>query len=58
MEPGQQPKTEENKDYLLRPMTTAERHALAPILERAVNAVEAIAQQGLEAAMNRYNQRR
>lgn len=57
MEPGQQPKTEENKDYLLRAMTTAERQALAPILERAANAVEAIAQQGLEAAMNRYNGR-
>jgi PTH1 family peptidyl-tRNA hydrolase len=58
MEPGQQPKTEENKDYLLRPMTAAERQALAPILERAADAIEAIAQQGLEAAMNRHNQRR
>ena len=57
MEPGRQPKTEENKDYLLRPMTADERKALAPILERAANAVEAIAQHGLEAAMNRYNQR-
>ncbi|MGD0118246.1 MAG: aminoacyl-tRNA hydrolase [Candidatus Binatus sp.] len=57
MEPGRQPKTEENKDYLLRPMTTAERQALAPILERAASAVEAIAERGLEAAMNRYNQR-
>jgi len=57
MEPGRQPKTEENKDYLLRPMTSAERQALAPILDRAANAVEAIAADGLEAAMNRYNQR-
>jgi len=57
LEPGRQPKTEENKDYLLRPMTAAERQALAPILERAAGAVEAIAEQGLEAAMNRYNQR-
>ena len=57
MDPGRQPKTEENKDYLLRPMTTAERQALAPILERAASAVEAIAERGLEAAMNRYNQR-
>ncbi len=57
MEPGRQPKTEENKDYLLRPMTTSERQALAPLLERAANAVEAIAERGLEAAMNRYNQR-
>jgi PTH1 family peptidyl-tRNA hydrolase len=57
MEPGRQPKTEENKDYLLRPMTAAERQALAPMLERAASAVEAIAADGLEAAMNRYNQR-
>ncbi len=57
MEPGRQPKTEENKDYLLRPMTAAERQALAPILERAASAVEFIAEHGLEAAMNRYNQR-
>jgi PTH1 family peptidyl-tRNA hydrolase len=57
LEPGRQPKTEENKDYLLRPMTSGEREALAPILERAASAVEAIAARGLEAAMNRYNQR-
>src|SRR5271167_1345725 len=57
MEPGRQPKTEENKDYLLRPTTAAERQALAPLLDRAANAVEAIAADGLEAAMNRYNQR-
>ena len=57
MEPGMQAKTEENKDYLLRPLTAAERQALAPILERAASAVEAIAEHGLEAAMNRHNQR-
>ncbi len=57
MEPGRQPKTEENKDYLLRPMTAGERLTLAPILDRAASAVEAIAADGLEAAMNRYNQR-
>jgi PTH1 family peptidyl-tRNA hydrolase len=57
MEPGRQPKTEENKDYLLRPMTAAERLAIAPLLDRAADAVEAIAADGLEAAMNRYNQR-
>ncbi len=57
LEPGRQPKTEENKDYLLRPMTAAERQALAPMLERAASAVEAIVEHGLEAAMNRYNQR-
>jgi peptidyl-tRNA hydrolase, PTH1 family len=57
MEPGRQPKTDENKDYLLRPMTAAERQTLSPTLERAASAVEAIAEHGLEAAMNRYNQR-
>jgi peptidyl-tRNA hydrolase, PTH1 family len=57
MEPGRNPKTEENKDYLLRPMSAAERQAIAPLLERAALAVEAIAERGLEAAMNRYNQR-
>ena len=57
MEPGHQPKTEENKDYLLRPQTAAERQALASLLDRAALAVEAIAEHGLETAMNRYNQR-
>lgn len=54
---GRPPENEEAKDYLLRPMTAAEREALAPILERAASAAEAIAAHGLEAAMNRYNQR-
>jgi peptidyl-tRNA hydrolase len=57
MEPGRQPKTEENKDYLLRPMTAAERQVLTPLLDRAAVAVETIAALGLEAAMNRHNQR-
>lgn len=57
IEPGQSAKTEENKDYLLRPMTAAERQALAPMLDRAADAVAAIADKGLEAAMNRYNRR-
>jgi hypothetical protein len=38
-------------------MTAAERQTLAPLLDRAASAVEAIAAAGLEAAMNRYNQR-
>ena len=54
---GRPPADEETKDYLLRATTAAEKHALAPILERAADAVEAIAEHGLEAAMNRYNQR-
>jgi PTH1 family peptidyl-tRNA hydrolase len=48
---------EDNKDYLLRPMSATERHELASNLERAASAVEAIAESGLERAMNRYNQR-
>jgi len=54
---GRPSANEEDVDYLLRPMTTAERQALTPALERAAGAVEAIAEDGLEAAMNRYNQR-
>jgi PTH1 family peptidyl-tRNA hydrolase len=54
---GRAPENEADKDYLLRPMTAAERQALTPILERAASAVEAIAEHGLEAAMNRHNQR-
>jgi PTH1 family peptidyl-tRNA hydrolase len=57
IEAGPSAKTEENKDFLLRPMTAAERQALAPQLEHAANAIEAIASQGLAAAMNRYNRR-
>ena len=48
---------EANKDYLLRPMTSAERQMLESNLDRAASAVEAIAESGLERAMNRYNQR-
>jgi PTH1 family peptidyl-tRNA hydrolase len=48
---------QENKDYLLRPMNAAQRQALASIVERAASAVGAIAESGLERAMNRYNQR-
>lgn len=57
IEPGQSSKTEENKDFLLRPTTASERQALAPILDRAADAIEAIADKGLETAMNRYNRR-
>jgi len=49
--------TEDDKDYLLRPMTSAERQALESNLDRAASAVEALVESGLERAMNRYNQR-
>lgn len=48
---------DENKDYLLRPTNADERRALQSSVERAASAVEAIAESGLERAMNRYNQR-
>jgi PTH1 family peptidyl-tRNA hydrolase len=48
---------DENKDYLLRPMTSAERQTLESNLDRAASAVEALVESGLERAMNRYNQR-
>jgi PTH1 family peptidyl-tRNA hydrolase len=48
---------DENKDYLLRPMTSAERQTLEANLDRAASAVEALVESGLERAMNRYNQR-
>ena len=54
---GRPDNEEENKDYLLRPMTPAERSELAANLECAASAVEAIAETGLERTMNRYNQR-
>ncbi len=54
---GRPPDQDENKDYLLRSMNSVERQALAANLDRAANAVEAIAESGLERAMNRYNQR-
>lgn len=48
---------EDNKDYLLRPMTSAERQMLESNLDLAASAVETLAESGLERAMNRYNQR-
>jgi peptidyl-tRNA hydrolase len=38
-------------------MTSAERQTLESNLDRAASAVEALAESGLERAMNRYNQR-
>jgi PTH1 family peptidyl-tRNA hydrolase len=48
---------EDNKDFLLRPMTSAERQTLESNLDRAASAVETLVESGLERAMNRYNQR-
>ena len=54
---GRPAESGENKDYLLRAMNAAERSEFAANLERAASAVEAVAEAGLERAMNRYNQR-
>lgn len=48
---------EEDKDYLLKPMNGAEVEALAQTIDRAASAVGEIIANGLERAMNRYNQR-
>ena len=56
-QPNKEDDKEGNKDYLLRPMTSTERAALESNLDRAASAVEALAESGLERAMNRYNQR-
>ncbi len=54
---GRPPGDEDPKDYLLKPMRTAELESHAPIVDRAAEAVVAIIEHGLERAMNRYNQR-
>ncbi len=46
-----------NKDYLLRPLSGAEREQLSPSLDRAASAVSELIASGLERAMNQYNQR-
>jgi PTH1 family peptidyl-tRNA hydrolase len=48
---------EENKDYLLRAMSAQEQREISPILDRAAGAVESIIANGLERAMNSFNQR-
>src|SRR5216684_9178032 len=46
-----------SKDYLLRPLSGAEREQLSPSLDRAASAVSELIASGLERAMNQYNQR-
>lgn len=54
---GRPPEGDETKDYLLRTQSTQERAALADLIGRAAEAVEAIISDGLERAMGRFNQR-
>lgn len=52
---GRPPGRMEAAAYVLQDFSKAEAEFLAPILDRAVEAVLAFVNQGLEAAMNRYN---
>ncbi|HUO05114.1 MAG TPA: aminoacyl-tRNA hydrolase [Candidatus Binataceae bacterium] len=54
---GRPPGHEQGKDYVLKPMTRGEIEALGPILDRAADAAAAVMDDGLERAMNVYNQR-
>ena len=46
------------KEYVLRPMKTAELEAAAEMIGEAGDAVELILTQGIDAAMNKYNRRK
>ncbi len=54
---GHSPTQEDDKDYLLKPMTGQEMEAFQAVATRAAQAVETIIADGLERAMNLYNQR-
>ncbi|MFH1537543.1 MAG: aminoacyl-tRNA hydrolase [bacterium] len=45
------------EDYVLLPFTRGQRAALPELLDRACDAVETFITDGMEAAMNRFNQR-
>lgn len=44
-------------DHVIKPLNASELAAFEPAIERAADAVVAVARDGLERAMNRYNQR-
>jgi PTH1 family peptidyl-tRNA hydrolase len=54
---GRSPAQEDDKEYLLKPMNEQELEAFRPIASRAAQAVETIVTEGLERAMNLFNQR-
>ncbi|MGH7905722.1 MAG: aminoacyl-tRNA hydrolase [Candidatus Binataceae bacterium] len=54
---GRPPGESDSKDYVLKPMTTAEIHAFDAIFDRITEAVEAVITSGLERAMSQFNQR-
>lgn len=47
----------DSADYVLAPFSAEERAALPEVIGRATEAVEAVLEQGLETAMNRFNVR-
>ena len=55
---GKPPSSQQGADHVLRPPGKAERTELDVVVQEAADAVEAILDEGFEAAMNRYNARR
>jgi PTH1 family peptidyl-tRNA hydrolase len=54
---GKPPNTARGADHVLKPPTKAERAELDIVIQEAADAVELIATQGIERAMERFNQR-
>ena len=54
---GRPPGEGDSKDFVLKPMTRAERVHYEPVLARAGEAVETLMVEDLDRAMGRYNQR-
>jgi len=52
---GKPPSKEQGADHVLHRPGKAVRAVLAEMVERAADAVESIAADGIEAAMNRFN---
>jgi PTH1 family peptidyl-tRNA hydrolase len=55
---GRPPPAWEGADYVLADFSTQERQALPNLLEEAASAAQAIVEDGLVAAMNKFNKRK
>ncbi|MGE0878976.1 MAG: aminoacyl-tRNA hydrolase [Acidimicrobiia bacterium] len=53
---GKPPRPEAGADHVLKKVSKSDREALAAAVEAAADAIEAIAIEGMDAAMNRFNQ--